>query len=194
MKSYLSAVVLALLLVACSGIPLRSMPRLMALQTELLQTNPAEFMLAIQVDSRMAPAAGAVPVMSLAIRPREPGAFETIERKLPMHLDIAPAAKLGLTPVAADRRWLIYSFPPESQAELSRIQTFFKNLRARDNGKNGGSIAVGISQENLAAHDPTLRETRWESWLQTSRKDGFFELWTGTLEKLLQQAKAPKNA
>lgn len=176
---------LALTLSACSGIPLRSMPKLMSLQHELLQLNPDEFMVAIQVDSRMAPPNGAVPVLSLEITPREAGAFEPIARKLPMRMDSVSATTLGLSSSASDRRWLIYSFPPQSQAELARLQAFFKTLKARN---TGGSIAVGITQENLASRDPALRNTRWESWLRTSRKDGFFELWSGTLQKLLQQA------
>jgi hypothetical protein len=180
--------VLVAILSACGGIPLHSMPRLMQLQHELLNANSAEFMVAIQVDERMAPPPNAAPVMQLAIRPREPGAFDPIERRLPMRFNMASAKALGLHTAAANRRWLIYSFPPESQAELSRIQRFFKDLQARSEGKGGGSLAVGISQAGVAARDPALAKTKWESWLQTSRKEGFFELWSGSVEELLKQA------
>jgi Prokaryotic membrane lipoprotein lipid attachment site len=189
MKRIITYFVLVAILAACGGIPLRSMPRLMGLQQELLNANPAEFMVAVQVDERMAPPPSAAPVMQLAIRSREPGAFDSIERKLPMRFDMNSAQTLGLQTAAANRRWLIYSFPPESQAELSRIQTFFKDLQARSEGKGGGSLAVGISQTGVAARDPALAKTKWESWLQTSRKEGFFELWSGTVEELLKQAK-----
>ena len=188
MKRLAICFVLAVMLVACGGIPLRAIPRLMQLQTELLNANPAEFMVAVQVDARIAPPPGAAPVMQLDIRPREPGAFAAIERKLPMRLNATSANSLGLAAVGINRRWLIYSFPPESQAELSRIQAFIKKLQARSDGKDGGSIAVGIAQDGVAAKDPALAKTKWESWLQTSRREGFFELWSGSVEELLKQA------
>ena len=145
MNRLIGALVLAAMVAGCGGIPLRSMPRLMQLQTELLTANPAEFMVAVQVDARMTPPPGAAPVMQLAIRPREPGAFNAIERKLPMRFNVASVNSLGLATPAANRRWLIYSFPPESQAELSRIQTFVKQLQARGDKKQGGSIAVRVA-------------------------------------------------
>ena len=58
-------------LVACSGIPLRSLPRLIQLQSEMLEANPAEFMVAIQADMRMVPPADASPILQIAIRPAE---------------------------------------------------------------------------------------------------------------------------
>lgn len=137
----------------------------------------------------MTPPPNAVPVMHLDIRPREPGAFETIERKLPMRFNVAAANALGLDTPKDNRRWLIYSFPPESQMELSRIQSFVNRLQARGDKKEGGSIAIGIAQDGIAAKDPALGKTRWESWLQTSIKAGFFELWSGTVEELLKQVK-----
>ncbi|MBI3525593.1 MAG: hypothetical protein HY066_13910 [Betaproteobacteria bacterium] len=189
MKSRYSALVLIALLAACSGIPLRSLPRLMQFQNELLNANPAEFMFAVQMDARMTPPAGAVPTLQLIIRPKEPGAFEAIDKKLPMRFTATSAGALGLAAAPADRRWLIYSFPAESQAELLRIQGQFKRIQAREQGK-GGSLSVGISQEGLAVSDPAYANTRWESWLQTSRRDGFFELWSGSVAELLKQAKS----
>jgi hypothetical protein len=191
-----AALLIALSLVACSGIPLRSLPRLMSLQDTLLEMNPAEFMLAIQSDARMTPPAGATPVMHVTIRPRVDGAFDAVEKTLPMRFTVSSAeannAK-GLAPAPARRRWLIYSFTPESQAELTRIQNYFKRLQAQQQGKGGGSVAVGIAQEGVAARDPALANTRWESWLQTSVREGFYELWSGTVAELLKQAQRRAN-
>lgn len=177
------------LITACSGIPLRSLPRLMKLQEQLLKANPAEFMLAVQVDARMTPPAGAAPVLEIAIRPAHAGAFEPIDKRLPMHVTTASVNALGLATPRADRRWLIYSFAPESQAELRRIQSEFKRVQALAADQRGGTVMMGISQAGLALRDPALASTRWESWLQTSRQDGFFELWSGTVADLLRQAK-----
>jgi hypothetical protein len=196
MRLRLACCVIALSLAACSGIPLRSIPRLLSLQHTLLDMNPAEFMLAIQADARMIPPAGAVPVMNVAVRPRVEGAFDTMEKALPLRFTVFATdanRPKGLAPAPAQRRWLIYSFTLESQAELLRIQNEVKRLRALPAGKSGGSISVGIAQEGVAAKDPALANTRWESWLQTSAREGFYELWSGTLAALLKQAQTKSD-
>ena len=190
MYKRLLAITLALLLAACSGIPLRSMPKLMALQGQLLEANPAEFLFAVQVDARLVPPAGAVPELALAIRPAKPGAFEAVDRKLPMAMTVAAANGLGLATPPAHRRWLIYALTPESRAELARLQAQFKRLRAQRGETGGGSLSLGIAQEGIAVADPALADTHWESWLRVSRRDGFFELWSGTLAELRKLAKS----
>lgn len=194
MRSTIIAILLPALLAACGGIPLRSLPRLLQLQDTLLEADPAQFMLAIQVDRRMSPPPGAVPYLQLSVRPKEPGAFEPIDKRLPMQWTDQSASALGLAAPAAGRRWLIYSFPPESQAELSRIQDHFKRIQAHRSDKRGGSLSVGIAQEGVAVNDPALANSRWESWFQTSRRDGFFELWSGTVGSLLKQANAAASS
>lgn len=187
--AFVALLTLASLIAACTGIPLRSIPRLMKLQEQLLDANPSEFMLAIQVDARVTPPAGAVPILQMAIKPATAGAFEPIDKKLPMRFAIASGNSLGLATPTTNRRWLIYSLPPESQAELQRLQASFKRLQAQGGSNRGGSLALGISQEGLAVRDPALANTRWETWLQTTRQEGFFELWSGTIADLLKQAK-----
>ena len=181
---------LASVLAGCSGIPLRSLPRLMKLQEQLLQASPTEFMLAVQVDARMTPPPGAVPMLEIAVRPAEAGAFEPLDKRLPMRLAVMSVNGLGLATPPADRRWLIYSLAPESQAELLRVQSHFKRVQAQAGGKRTGTLSVGIAQDGLALRDPALARTRWESWLQTTRQEGFFELWSGTVADVLAQAKS----
>lgn len=191
MRHTIACLTLSALLSACSGIPLRSMPRLLSLQDTLLEMNPGEFRLAIQADARMMPPPAAVPVMHLAIRPREAGTFDAVDKTLPMRfMAIAgdPGKAKGLVPAPAGRRWLIYRFPPQSQAELARLQQDFKRIQTQQKGKGGGSISVGIAQDGVAARDPALAHTRWGSWLQTSAVEGYYELWSGTIADLLQQA------
>ncbi|ROZ71219.1 hypothetical protein [Ramlibacter sp. WS9] len=178
-----------LVLGACSGIPLASVPRILALKADLLEANPAEIMLAIQVDERIAPARGDVPVLHIDIRPREVGAFAPWEGKMPMRLS-AGAAPKGLQPAARGRHWLVYSLGPESQAELLRTRARFQQLQAERRGKSGGSVSVGIAQEGVAAASPHVAGSVWESWLQTSAQAGFFKLWSGTLDDLRAQARA----
>jgi hypothetical protein len=168
-------------------------PRLAALKDTLPEASPAQVMLALQTDARLAPAPGAVPVMHLTIRPRVAGAFEVVDKRLPMHISAIhaqsdPSLK-GLRAAPAGRQWLIYRFTPESQDELAKVLRYFKHLQAQgDTG--GGSLAMGIAHEGVAANHPALAHTRWESWLQTSAREGFYQLWSGTLGELPKRAAA----
>ncbi len=189
MKRLFACLALCGLFAACSGIPLQSVPRLIKLPNELLNADPADFMFAVQTDARMVPPPDAVPTLQIRFRPREPGALEAIDRELPMSMSVSSIPALGLAAAPAGRRWLIYSFTPASQAELLRIQAYFKRIQAQRKGQGGGTLSVGIAQEGLAVDDAALAPTRWESWLRMSRKDGFFELWSGSIAELKKQAK-----
>ena len=181
---------LCLGLAACGGVPLRAIPRLLQMQNELLETNPAEFMVALQVDARLAPPANVVPLLILQVKPRDPNAFEAIDKKLPLQLAVTSASTLGLEAPGAGRRWLIYTLPPATQAELQRVQSVILKAKTLPKGTGGGSLSMGIEQDSLAAAitDPALAHTRWDTWLQNKQRDGFFEVWTGTLAQIQQLA------
>lgn len=174
---------LCLVLAACSGVPIRSLPRLAQLPQVLLDAEPAEFVVALQVDARLVPPPGAVPLLVLKLVPREPAAFEPLDKQLPLQVATASAAP-GLATAPQGRRWLIYTMPPATQAELRRVQDIIKQARSAPQGKGGGSLSVGVSQESLATTDPVLSQTRWDTWLQARRSDGFFEVWSGSLAQL----------
>ena len=177
----------SLVLMACTGVPLRSVPRLMQLNQQLMDANPAEFMVALQVDARMVPPPGAVPLLHLKVTPREVGGFEVVEKKLPLQLAVASISTQGLGAPGSGRRWLIYSLPVASQVELKQIQTLIKTARANPQPK-GGSVSVGIEQDALLVNNPALSDTRWETWLQTVKQEGFFEVWSGTPAQLQKLA------
>ena len=184
------------LLVACSGIPLSSMPRLMKLPGQMLNADPAEVMFAVQVDQRLLPTTSGQPMFHIDIQPALAGAFEPVQRKLPMQLTTSSTPAMGLAPAAAGRRWMLYRFPAESQAELGRIQSLFKRLQAERKGASGGggSLSMGIAQDGVVlAPDPAVDGTRWESWLQTSKQEGFYLLWSGTLAELKAQERAARK-
>lgn len=175
-------------LTACGGVPMRSLPQVMRLQSDLLVSNPAEFMLALQVDARLVPPANAVPMLIIKLVPREPGAFEVIDKKLPLQVTVAAASTLGLESAPADRRWQIYSLPAVTQMELSRLQQTIKLAKGLPNGRGGGSLSVGVEQDSLAVTTPALANTRWDTWMQTRQRDGFFKIWSGTPAQLLRMA------
>lgn len=178
-------------LTACTGVPLRALPKLMQLNQQLMDANPAEFVVALQVDARMVPPMGAVPLLHLKVAPREAGAFDVIDKKLPLQLAVASISTQGLDAPGSGRRWLIYSLPASSQAELKQVQSFVKAERAKAQPR-GGSLSVGIQQDSLVVRDPALSNTRWETWLQTAQREGFYEVWSGTPAQLLKLASEGK--
>lgn len=190
MKKKILPFVLLGLLTACGGIPLRSIPKLINLQNDLLAANPADFMVAIQADARMVPPADAAPVLLLSIKSSRQGVLEVAAKRIPMEFSVTSANSLGLATPASDRRWLIYSLPSKSQAELLNIQSYFKKIQTSGHGNKSGNISVGIAQDGIAVQNPLLANTRWESWVQVSRQGGFLEFWSGTVADLLRQATA----
>jgi hypothetical protein len=187
MKRLIACLALASLLGACSGVPLRSLPRLMQMSGALLEASPAEVMVALQVDARLAPPATTVPLLVVKVTPREPGAFAPIDKKLPLQVAVVSASTLGLDAPALGRRWLVYSMPAATQAELQAIQATMRQVKAKG---TGGSLGLGVEQESLALAitDPVLAETRWETWLQMKKAEGFFEVWSGTPAQLQKLA------
>ena len=186
MKRLIASLLVTALLAACSGVPLRSLPRLMQMSGALLDASPAEVMVALQVDARLTPPAAAVPMLLVKVTPREAGGFTPIDKKLPLQVAVASASTLGLEAPALGRRWLIYSMPAATQTELLQIQATMRQAKAN---ATGGSLSLGVEQESLAAAitDPVLAETRWETWLQMKKADGFFEVWSGPPAQMQKQ-------
>lgn len=190
MKRFFFCLMLSVALAGCSGIPLRSLPRLAQLSESLLEANPADFMVALQVDARLVPPPGAVPRLIVKLTPRDPTAFDPIDKKLPLQLAVVSSATLGLKAPPAGRRWLLYSMPPATQAEMRRVQALVRQAQAAPEKKRGGSLSVGVEQASLAVSDPALSRTRWDTWLQVRQSEGFFEVWSGTPEQLRRAAQA----
>lgn len=188
MKRFFTCLVLSAALVGCGGIPLRSLPRLMQLSGQLLEADPAQFTVALQVDARVVPPPGAVPLLHIQLKPKVEGAFAPVDRKLPLAMTTATSATLGLDAPGPGRRWLVYSLPPATQAELRKVQVVVKQAQAQPGYQRGGTLALGVEQKDLAVTDPALSRTRWDTWLQVRQSQGFFEVWSGTPEQLRQAA------
>jgi hypothetical protein len=175
-------------LAACGGIPLRSLPRLAQLSGQMLDANPAHFMVALQVDARLTPPAGAVPYLLLKLTPKVAGAFEPVDKKLPLAMSSTGGATLGLDAPGPGRRWLVYSLPPATQVELQRIQATVRLAQTQPGYQRGGSLAMGVEQNELAVADPALARTKWSTWMQVKQSEGFFEVWNGTPEDIRRLA------
>ena len=179
-------------LAACGGIPLSSLPRLAQLSGQLLEGDPAQFLVALQVDARIVPPPGAVPLLHIQLKPKVEGAFAPVDRQLPLALTTATSATLGLDAPGKGRRWLVYSLPPATQAELRRVQLMVKQAQAQPGYQRGGTLALGVEQKDLAVTDPALAHTKWSTWMQVKQSDGFFEVWNGTPEEIRRLAEAKK--
>ena len=176
-------------LAGCGGIPLTSLPRLAQLSSQLLEADPAQFMVALQVDARVVPPPGAVPLLIIQLKPKVEGAFAPVDRKLPLAMTTATSATLGLDAPGPGRRWLVYSLPPATQAELQRVQAMVKQAQAQPGYQRGGTLALGVEQKDLAVTDPALARTQWSTWMQVKQSEGFFEVWNGTPEEIRRLAK-----
>jgi hypothetical protein len=194
MKRLFASLIICLLLAACSGVPLRSIPKLLQLNSQLLEANPAEFMVALQVDARLVPPPGVVPQLIIKVTPSDPTAFAPIDKKLALQVAVANASTMGLDAPPLGRRWLVYSMPASTQAELQAIQATIRKAKADPTRKSGGTLGMGVEQDSLAnaVTDPALVNTRWETWLQTNKTDGFFEVWSGTAAQLQAQGNSRK--
>lgn len=179
-------------LAACGGIPLSSLPRLAQLSGQLLEADPAHFMVALQVDARVVPPPGAVPLLHIRLLPKVEGAFAPVDRQLPLAMTTAATATLGLDAPGPGRRWLVYSLPPATQAELKKVQAMVKQAQAQPGYQRGGTLALGVEQKDLAVTDPALARTKWSTWMQVKQSEGFFEVWNGTPEEIRRLAEAKR--
>ena len=179
-------------LAACGGIPLTSLPKLARLSGQLLDADPAQFLVALQVDARVVPPPGAVPLLHIQLKPKVEGAFVPVDRKLPLAMTTATSATLGLDAPGPGRRWLVYSLPLATQAELQKVQAMVKQAQAQPGYQRGGTLALGVEQKDLAVTDPALAHTQWSTWMQVRQSEGFFEVWNGTPEEIRRLADAKK--
>ncbi len=168
------------LFIACGGVPLKSIPKLFSVPEQLLNSDPAEFALAIGVDENIQIDSNAVPYLDVGIKPAEEGTFEPINLSLTMKLSELSSEQLSFN---ADKnyRWLLYQLTDDSAEQLREIQNFFKERKKRE---EGGELSIGIKQHNIAVDDPNLEKYSWVSWVRFSHQQSFFKLWEGTLGEL----------
>lgn len=179
-------------LAACGGIPLSALPRLAQFSGQMLEADPAQFMVALQVDARVVPPPGAVPLLHIRLLPKVEGTFAAVDRKLPLAMTTAASATLGLDAPGPGRRWLVYSLPPATQAELQKVQAMVKQAQAQPGYQRGGTLALGVEQKDPAVTDPALARTKWSTWMQVKQSEGFFEVWNGTPEEIRRLAEAKR--
>lgn len=186
-RSFLVAVCASL--AACGGIPLSALPRLSRLSGQLLEADPAELMVAVQLDARLSPPPGSAPILTIRLAPKVEGAFAPVDLRVPLMLGTS-AAVAGLEPPGAGRRWWIYGLSQANQAELRKIQDMVRHAQAQPGYQRGGTLAIALEQREMAVAPPALDHTPWTTWMQVSRREGFFEIWNGTPLEVRELARA----
>lgn len=174
---------------AADGIPPRSLPRLIRLQDELATLDAAELRLAVQYDGRL-PALQGHPLLALSVRPAIPGAFAPIEERLPLQPLRSGQAEPGLPAATSQRPWLLFSLGRLAREHLHAAQARLRELQASRSGHDRTRVSLQIEQQDLLPRDPTFATTHWEAWLRSSREEGFYPIWTGTVQELARESRA----
>ena len=79
---------------------------------------------------------------------------------------------------------------PDTQAELRRVQALVRKAKSQPGYQRGWTMALEVGQKDLAITDPALAHTRWSTWMQVKRSEGFFEVRNRTPADLRQQGVA----
>lgn len=181
---------------ACSSVPLSTMVKLaMNPEARLLESDPAEIAVALDLDARASLLAGAVPTLEFSMKPKYEGAYPPIEEKFKMVRSELGASRFGLEPVSAGRRWTVFVLSPAAVERMMAHQATFKALRnsAKNDQRRGGTVGVGVGLQGVGASSPEQDNMRMVAWLRTSAKEGALKLWSGTPAELHQAAQQGKR-
>jgi hypothetical protein len=169
-------------LAGCAGVPLRTVARLRTVRPDdLLAADAREFGIALELDARVKTASGRVPVVDLALRPVDDGAFQPLILVLACAAEPASPGELGLRAARPGRHWLVYRLAEDSARDLAVAQAKIRDARDR---KLRGTLAVGVRNDWIAEVYPVAVGSEASTWVRMKRSEGFFELWSGRVPPL----------
>ena len=172
----------AIALAGCAGVPLRTVARLRTVRPDdILAADAREFGVALELDVRVKPASGRVPVVDLALRPVDDGAFRPVILVLTCTADSASPRELGLRAAKPGRHWLVYRLAEDSARDLAVAQATIRDARDR---KLRGTLAVGVRNDWIAEVYPVAVGSEASTWVRMQRSEGYFELWSGRVPPL----------
>jgi hypothetical protein len=159
---------------ACGGVPMRTMAKLaISGPDEFLGADPRDVRVALDVDTRVKPQAGRVPVLDVAL---VPASGATRSWSIPLEPDPASAGGQGLRAPRDGRHWLVWRLPEPGVRDFREMQAALKAMQAND---ESGSLAITVRQDWIGDGWPALKQDRIETWVRTRSADGYFELWSG---------------
>lgn len=175
---------------AQAGIPASSLSRLIRLQDALADLDPGQLALAVLLDARIEPGPQAVPVLTLRVHPLSPGGFLPIDERLEMTRFSPATLPAGLEAAAGQLRWLLFVLDAPAQARFRRAQGRMRELAAEHRHGSEAQANLSIGPQALLPHDPGLAQSHWETWLRSDRREGFYPVWTGTVQELAEESRA----
>lgn len=159
---------------ACTGVPVRTMAKLaVAGPEEFLGADARDVRVAIDVDARVKPGEGRVPVLDVALVPAS-GAKRGWA--IPLEPDSAAAGAQGLRAPRDGRHWLVWRLPEPGRRDFREMQAALRAMQAND---ASGTLAITVRQDWIGEGWPALRQDRIETWVRTRVADGYYELWSG---------------
>ncbi|MDE3010089.1 MAG: hypothetical protein KGI67_04315 [Pseudomonadota bacterium] len=89
-----------------------------------------------------------------------------------------------------ERPWLLFGLGSLARERLHAAQMRVRELQASRGGHDRTQVSLQIEQQDLLPRDQTFAGTRWEAWLRSSREEGFYPIWTGTVRDLASESRA----
>jgi len=105
----------------------------------------------------------------------------------PMHAAGLPG---GLEAAPAHRQWLLFELGAAAQARLRAAQSRLREILGRQGPHGNARVVVTVQQQALLPADALHLRSRWEAWLQSARQDGYYPVWTGTVQELAAESRA----
>jgi hypothetical protein len=172
----------AVALAGCAGVPLRTVARLRTIRPhDLLAADAREFGVALELDARVKTASGRAPVVDLALRPVDDGAFRALVLVLDCVVEPAAPRELGLRAARPGGHWLVYRLADDSARDLAIAQATIRDARDR---KLRGTLSVGVRNDWIAEVHPIAVGSEASTWVRMKRSEGYFELWSGRIPAL----------
>jgi hypothetical protein len=172
-------VALGLALAGCAGVPVTTVARLATKGPDyLLDAQPLDLRVALDVDERIRAAATKPPVLVVVLKSADSDAAPVVERNIPLAVDTAPAAGQGLPPAGAHRGWLVWRVDPAGARQFAEVQQRLRDMRA---AKQKGSLGLGIKLDGIAEAFPQYMSTEIATWMLIRPEDGYYKMWSGRI-------------
>ena len=172
----------AIALAACSGVPMRTAAKLaIAGPDEILGADPRDLRVAIDVDTRVKPQPGIVPVLDVALV-ADSGTKR--DWSLPLVADPASSGVGDLRLPRGGRHWLVWRLPEQGVHDFREMQALVKPMLAKSSIH---SLLIRVNQDWIDESSPAFRQDRIAIWVRTRAADGYYELWSGRASEAMRQ-------
>ncbi len=169
----------ALALTACAGVPISTVARLSTKGPDyLLDAQPVDLRVALEVDERIKAAATQPPVLVAVLKSGDADATPVLERNIPLAADAAAADLLGLPAPGARRNWLVWRVDPAGARQFAEVQQRLRDMRA---AKQKGSLGLGVKLDGIAEAFPQFMSTEIAVWMLIRPADGYYKMWSGRI-------------